>query len=365
MAAAARVRTTIRESARALAHPRRALPVLIVSVPLVWEQARFGMDALAAPLGALMCVAAALVAPVAWQLAFPAAAEGADTRPRERALRLLAYATFSVAVVLLIGAALPLAFDMGPTPLTARMNLPIVAVLFLVAGWGLGRDIRLEATLVRETARAEALLREAQQAQLLAIQSHLDPHFLFNTLNAIAEWCREDPEVAERAILRLSTMLRVVLTGVRRATWSLEEELGLVDHVVALHLMRDPTAFTFQRGPIDPTLLALPVAPLILLPLAENAMKHGPARGHRGVVRLAVARDPANVNMIHITLENPGPYGGPRPDGVGLAMVEKRLALAAGASARLTIGEVAPASADAIGGPQTRVVLTLPAVMAS
>ena len=63
--------------------------------------------------------------------------------------------------------------------------------------------------------------READHAQLLALRSHLDPHFLFNTLNAIAEWCREDGEVAEQAILQLSSMLRTMMTGISTTTWPL------------------------------------------------------------------------------------------------------------------------------------------------
>src|SRR4030095_12586183 len=55
--------------------------------------------------------------------------------------------------------------------------------------------------------------RGAERAELLALRSPLDPHFLFNTLNAIAEWCREDGEIAERAVMRLSAMLRTVLAG--------------------------------------------------------------------------------------------------------------------------------------------------------
>jgi len=53
------------------------------------------------------------------------------------------------------------------------------------------------------------------RAQVQSLQMQIHPHFLFNTLNAIAEWCREDGETAERAILQLSSILRAVLEGVR------------------------------------------------------------------------------------------------------------------------------------------------------
>ena len=166
-------------------------------------------------------------------------------------------------------------------------SVVICLALFLVGGWGLARDIWLESSLVRSEARAAALAREAERAQLLALRSHLDPHFLFNTLNAIAEWCRDDGEIAERAVLQLSAMLRAVLEGVHAPTWSLREELALVDTLFALHGLRDPQRVRLVRRVPDP-LPDVAVPPMVLLPLAENAVKHGVGAGHTGEVVLEV-----------------------------------------------------------------------------
>ena len=81
--------------------------------------------------------------------------------------------------------------------------------------WVLGRDIELSSELAAEARRAASLTRAAEDARLIAIRQHLDPHFLFNTLGAIAEWCREDPVVAERALLELSAMLHTLFEGIR------------------------------------------------------------------------------------------------------------------------------------------------------
>jgi LytS/YehU family sensor histidine kinase len=77
------------------------------------------------------------------------------------------------------------------------------------------------------------------------------------------------------------------------------------------------------------------VPPMVLLPLVENAMKHGPLSRHRGTVGFAIL-----VKDTHVTIEiaNPGAYAGPRPGGSGLPIVEKRLALAYGRNARFAIG---------------------------
>ncbi len=245
------------------------------------------------------------------------------------------------------GYVLPKLLRMGPTFLTQPVNLAVCGALYLVGGWGLGRDIGFEESLARERAKAARLQLEAEQAQLLALRSHLDPHFLFNTLNAIAEWCRTDGAVAEAAVLKLSAMLRSVLAGVRSATWPLERELELLRTLFDLHLLRDPELFQLSVE-VAPGLGEVPVPPLMLLPLAENAVKHGPAAGHRGRISLVLA---ARDNELVFTLENPGASKGPRPGSTGLPTVERRLALAYGGAARFSLE-----SAEG----RTRVTVTLP-----
>jgi two-component system sensor histidine kinase AlgZ len=339
----------IRHTLRALLVPRRLLPILCVCAPMILIQWRYSRDALGAPLGIAMCVAFVLVAPLSWRVLFP---EGIDLG--HGAIRLFLYAAIGAGVVLVLGSVVPTELRMRPTLMTARSSLPVCCALFLVGGWGLGRDIGFEVSLRRERRRADALQREAEHAQLLAIRSHLDPHFLFNTLNAIAEWCREDGEVAERAVLQLSGILRAVLAGVKAPSWSLASELDLVRALFALHLLRDPALFTLAWEVPTPV-PNVPVLPMILLPLAENAIKHGPAAGRRGVVRFAVVvRD----GRLHVTLENPGAYGGPRAGSEGLPTVERRLQLAYGGAASLRIAaEGAPGAAESA---RTQVEIELP-----
>jgi len=231
--------------------------------------------------------------------------------------------------------------------MTTEPSLAVCMALFWVGGWGLARDIDLEAHLGRARARAEALAREADHAQLFALKSHLDPHFLFNTLNAIAEWCRADGVVAERAILQLSSMLRTMMTGITTTTWPLAREIELVDALLALHAIRDPTLFEVERVVPDP-LPEIEVPPMVLLPLIENAMKHGPLARNKGTVRFAVT---SSGDEVLVEIENPGAYAGPRAGGSGLPIVEKRLALAYGEAARLSIEAK---------GERTRASMTLP-----
>jgi two-component system sensor histidine kinase AlgZ len=335
----------IRGTFRGLVQPKRLVPIVMVSVSLVFAQARYSPKLLAIPVGILTCIAFVIVAPLAFRLLFPD-----EERTPGLFNRVLVYVGLSLAVNVTLEVLLPRALGLGWTFLSDNVAVGVSLALFLVGGWGLGRDIGFEISLEKERARAAAFAKEAEAAQLLALRAHFDPHFLFNTLNAIAEWCREDGETAEKAILALSSMLREVLRGVRAPSWPLERELGLLDSLFSLHAIRDPSAFTVERT-IDPDVGDVPIVPLLLLPLAENAVKHGPAAGHRGVLRVLVK---ASAGTLRIEIENPGSYAGPRPGSDGLPLVLRRLAAAYGGAAQLVIG--APPENEA----RTRVSVTLP-----
>lgn len=332
----------VRATLKGLMSPKRLAPLLLISGTLVFAQVRFSRDPLALPLGILLCIIFVAVAPVSYRFLFP---EGLDFS--HGGIRLVLYGAVGMGVVLSSGYVLPKFLHMAPTFLTQPVNLAVCGALYLVGGWGLGRDIGFEESLARERARVARLELEAEQAQLLALRSHLDPHFLFNTLNAIAEWCRTDGAVAEAAVLRLSAMLRSVLAGVRSATWPLERELELLRTLFELHLLRDPELFQLSFE-VAPGLSEVPVPPLMLLPLAENSVKHGPAAGHRGPIALEIVM---REDSLVFTLENPGASKGPRPGSSGLPTVERRLALAYGGKARLSLE-----SAEG----RTRVTVTLP-----
>jgi two-component system sensor histidine kinase AlgZ len=333
------------ETMAGLAAPRRLFPIAVVVVPVLALQRTLGDDLMALPIGMLMCAAFLLVAPTLWRYLFPL--------HRARAPRLVgaaAYAAAGIGLMFGIGRVLPHALGMGSTLLTTFSGTLVSVALFWVGGWGLARDIDLEQHLQASQARAVALEREAEHAQLLALRSHFDPHFLFNTLNAIAEWCREDGLVAERAILALSSMLHAMMSALRTTHWPVARELELVDALFRMHLIRDPELFVYERH-VQAGVEHSDVPPMILLPIAENAMKHGPGAGHRGGVALSVRADAAT---IVIDLVNPGAYQGPREGGSGLPMVEKRLVLAYGDRASFAIG------ADGDHRDRTRVTVRLP-----
>ncbi|MEM7678969.1 MAG: histidine kinase [Myxococcota bacterium] len=306
----------------ALLEPRRLLLILALGVPLVLVQGELLASLWGSFVMSLVVAGLVLLAPVIYQRLL-----GFGRSPSTWGLRAAAY--------IAAGAVAPLAVSIVPSLLeipsfvSTDTTAFISAGLFWVAGYGLGRDIDLERRWLTSHRRARALAAQAEHAQLLALRAHLDPHFLFNTLNAIAEWCREDPEVAERALMDLSDLLRRVLVGVRAPTWPLANELDLVRRLFELHLIRDPGRFTLSWPSRIPD---GHVPPMLLLPLAENAMTH--SRRHRGEVRLSVER---RDHRIRVEIANPGQFSGRRPGGEGIAITERRLQLAFGGQARLHI----------------------------
>ena len=115
---------------------------------------------------------------------------------------------------------------------------------------------------------------EKQQAELSYLKSQTNPHFLFNTLNNIYSLARDKSELAPESILRLSKILRFMLYETGGAYISIEQEMKIIDDYIALEKLRydDGLMLNFKTD-IEDMRQALP--PLLLIPLVENAFKHG------------------------------------------------------------------------------------------
>ncbi len=308
---------------------RRLVPIGLLSATLVAGQAWFTPELGAIVLACILVVVFLAFGPHGWRRLF---GEGHVAVPFLARLGL--YVALGLTAVAIFGWALPRALGYEATFLSAPGSVLVQPALFWVGGWGLGRDIELEAKTHALERRTTQLERQAEEAQLLALRAHLDPHFLFNTLNALAEWCRIDPDLAERGILGLATLLRGILAAVREPRWTLTQELALVSELLALHRMRDPSAFDFViEGDA-----AIDVPALLLLPLVENAMTHGIARGHRGQVAVSVVHDVLSSKYV-VAIESPGHLGEHSVSGHGLGSTRARLDLTFGARAGLTLTE--------------------------
>lgn len=121
---------------------------------------------------------------------------------------------------------------------------------------------------------AQQLRIEKQEAELNYLKSQTNPHFLFNTLNNIYSLARDKSDLAPESILRLSKILRFMLYETSGAYIAIEQELKIISDYIALEQLRyDETLQINFNYDIEDMKQALP--PLLLMPLVENAFKHG------------------------------------------------------------------------------------------
>lgn len=168
-----------------------------------------------------------------------------------------------------------------------------------------GRMLEAGERLAAQRAASADLARQLAQAQLDALRHQIEPHFLFNALNAIAGLVREHrDELAIETIARVSEFLRHTLHGAATQEVPLEEELRFAEMYLDIQKLRFGERLS-MRLCVAPVLGRALVPRLILQPLVENAIKHGIARrAQAGSVELSAERTSAG---LVISLYNDGP----------------------------------------------------------
>ncbi len=128
--------------------------------------------------------------------------------------------------------------------------------------------------------RERELTELAATAQLAALRAQINPHFLFNSLNSIAQLIHDDPDKAEACVERLAALFRYVLNRAEKDFVPLAEELEMVEAYLEIERARFGDRLRVETQ-IDPQSLRRLIPNLVLQPLVENAIKHGlsPKRG--------------------------------------------------------------------------------------
>lgn len=174
--------------------------------------------------------------------------------------------------------------------------------------------------------RNSRLEAQLAQAQLGALKSQLQPHFLFNTLNGILVLVRENPAQAEQMIVRLSDMLRSTLENMETEEVTLECELRLIHLYLDIERMRFGDRLEVTER-IDPNTENALVPTLLLQPLVENAIRHGVAKISE-TCQVNIAAEKRNGELrLSISDSGPGTKGDVpiRKGGVGIANTVERL----------------------------------------
>lgn len=183
--------------------------------------------------------------------------------------------------------------------------------------------------------------RSLVSTRLEALRAQVNPHFLFNALNSVAEMVHVDRDLADRMLVSLSALLRDGLKQDEMQERPLRDELAVVDHYLMIEKIRLTSRLQVRRE-IDADCLDVPVPVLILQPLVENAIVHGIARRKSPGGLLIRAR--VIHRVLHLAVENSAEPGTATVagNGVGLRGVAGRLQLLYGDRARLSRPDTSP-----------------------
>lgn len=181
---------------------------------------------------------------------------------------------------------------------------------------------------------------QAQEAQVRALRYQINPHFLFNTLNAIAALVRDSPAKAEEMVVQLSDFFRRSLAVNPMEDVTLAHEVDLQRLYLEIERTRFPDRLRFEVA-LEAGSADAKVPALLLQPLVENAVKHGVARSEQSTcIRIRARVDGPD---LEIAVENDAAADGPGSPGVkvGLQNVTERLRSRFGDRASLAAGEIA------------------------
>lgn len=188
---------------------------------------------------------------------------------------------------------------------------------------------------------AERLAAGLTEARLHALKMQLQPHFLFNTLNAISALIPAEARSARRMVARLGDLLRISLDHEETQEVTLREELEFLQPYLEIEQARLEDRLTVVME-IAPGTLDARVPHLLLQPLVENAIRHGIApRVEPGRVEIRAASGP-DGRFVHLEVRDNGPgmdpdiHADPRK-GVGLANIRSRLEQLYGAEHHMTL----------------------------
>jgi hypothetical protein len=181
------------------------------------------------------------------------------------------------------------------------------------------------------------LMTSVKEAELRALKSQVNPHFIFNSLNSLRALVDEDPARARQAVTQLANLLRYSLQSGQLETVPFEDELGIVNDYLALEQVRHEERLRLRLD-IAPETLRLPIPPMLLQTLVENAVKYGISPRAEGGEIAIVARNEGGA--LRIQVSNPGEIahtGRASSTGVGLHNAAERLRLIFGERATLKL----------------------------
>lgn len=211
--------------------------------------------------------------------------------------------------------------DLSLTQFTARFFYSMLDLLQVV---GIASAIKLFKLRIGAIKNEKLLVQEKLRSEILHLKSQVNPHFLFNTINNIYSLARAQSPSTPDAIMRLSKILRYMLYETGEKTIFLNEELQIITNYIELQELRFGKRLKIVLVKVIDDESAQ-LAPLLLLPLVENAFKHGSHEGGAIEIKLSLEKNQLVFVISNPIAENIFKYEG--EDGIGLSNIKRQLEL--------------------------------------
>jgi two-component sensor histidine kinase len=218
-------------------------------------------------------------------------------------------------------------------PFKDKSDLELLQILFgarflfyLLVFWlvlGVAQAVLLYRRFRERAVRAAQLEAKLAVAQLQVLKTQLQPHFLFNTLNAISALIHQDVELADRMIARLGELLRQALDTAGTQEVTLRQELEFIKPYLEIEQARLGPRLDVAID-VDAEVIDASVPNLILQPLVENAIRHGVAP-RRGPGRIAITARRQDGALLLQVRDNGGGLAANYTEGVGVSNTRARL----------------------------------------
>jgi signal transduction histidine kinase len=249
----------------------------------------------------------------------------------------------------------PLRFYQSSSTLVFLLAFGLMTAVLMVLALSAGeRSMRRAAEAARQQEQIAAAGRLIAEARLRALQAQIEPHFLYNTLANVVSLIDSQPAKARRMLERFIDYLRASLSASRAEHATLQGELDLAGAYLDVLGVRMEGRLRW-RFDVDPAISALPIAPMLLQPLVENAIMHGIEPKLEGGEIVVRARLEDGLLCLEVCDSGLGlRTAPPRPGGgVGLSNLRERLRQLYGPAAQLQLIE------NPAGGVTSRLLLPL------
>ncbi|HUJ01237.1 MAG TPA: histidine kinase [Usitatibacter sp.] len=216
----------------------------------------------------------------------------------------------------------------------------VISLMLSFILWVREREARNLAELERQRSAAERNQREAVAANLRALQAQIEPHFLFNTLANVSSLVDREPAEAKRMLERFIRFLRASLAATRTERTTLGAERDLIAAYLDVLQVRMGARLRYSID-IAPGLESFPIAPMLLQPVVENAIRHGlEPKMEGGRVEFRARREGGSV-VVDVCDDGIG-FAPTVQGGFGLENLRARLRGLHGDAAHLAIAENRP-----------------------